>query len=649
MPRPYQPSKSPLSASSAALPRSPRSPRPQFLPVDPFNQSEAASSVYSGTPLVPEPTRSSRKQAPAKVSQKVKPRADADITEQRLQPQMQQVAPSFKPVSPQVGSSKRATAGQSTSKPQAKLRELKLKPLASNQNVRFVPEAASPLPARPVFPDQQTSYKAFTSQQDSPRTGRAGDAFVSSPYAKTPMSGKTMLSASPYAYSPQQHSPYSANVHEPYGPYGPYGPNGNGPYGPYDPQSAVDPYTQQHPYVQQQAAKGKGKKATVFSAAASPWLAQQDYGRLEDGEGDDEKEPKESKRKRCGVCWVNYRREHGKFTLILLGIAVGAAIIGVSIFLIITKAIFKHGKSAPTTTTSRTASLRENRRVSDLTLTSTSITSLMGNPNLHKVFPAMDYTGMNMQYPGCLSNPPTQDNVTLDIAVLSQLTPAIRLYNNDCGQTEMVMTAISRLNLNNTMKVWLGVHLENNATTNTRQMNEMYSLLETYPSTHFKGIIIGNQILSRRAMSAAALIATISSVRTRLSSMKLSLPVSTSEISSDWTPSLASAVDIVMPNTRPFTAGIAASSAAAWTLSQSQTIDPLTESSLEKKMIIGELGWPSSGGTSGKAISGVDGLNTFLNDWVCEAMHNSTQYFWFEAYDQPWAKRFNSGNDQWEE
>lgn len=52
----------------------------------------------------------------------------------------------------------------------------------------------------------------------------------------------------------------------------------------------------------------------------------------------------------------------------------------------------------------------------------------MDNDKLHKVFPGFDYTPLNVQHPYCIHDPPSQNNITRDVAVLSQLTNVIRLY-----------------------------------------------------------------------------------------------------------------------------------------------------------------------------------------------------------------------------
>ncbi len=48
----------------------------------------------------------------------------------------------------------------------------------------------------------------------------------------------------------------------------------------------------------------------------------------------------------------------------------------------------------------------------DLGINSPEIQALLNNPDLHKVFPGIDYTPVNTQYPDCLSNPPSQNNIT---------------------------------------------------------------------------------------------------------------------------------------------------------------------------------------------------------------------------------------------
>ena len=181
----------------------------------------------------------------------------------------------------------------------------------------------------------------------------------------------------------------------------------------------------------------------------------------------------------------------------------------------------------------------------DLNKDSAEIKKLMGNANLHKVFPGMDYTPFNAQYPACLADPPSQNNVTRDMAVLSQLTNTVRLYGTDCNQTDMVLHSIKQLGLTD-MKVWLGVWLDNNATTTNRGINAMYDILSRNGQDLFAGVIVGNEVLYRKDMTESQLGDILSSVKTNFTSLKYTLPVATSDLGDDWTANLAADVDVIM-------------------------------------------------------------------------------------------------------
>lgn len=298
-----------------------------------------------------------------------------------------------------------------------------------------------------------------------------------------------------------------------------------------------------------------------------------------------------------------------------------------------------------------------------LTKDSSEIKALMNNKNLHKVFPGMDYTPLGAQYPDCLTKPVSQNNVTKDVAVLSQLSHDIRLYGTDCNQTSMVLQAMTDLDVNQNMKLWMGVYLNGNDTTNKRQLDQLYSTLDD-PGTDrsvIAGVIVGNELLYEQTFPLDKLTQTMNDVKSELKKRSINVPVATSDLGDNWTKakSMVQVSDIIMSNIHPFFAGQPVDQAASWTYSFWSNNDlGLTANDPSKKQIISEVGWPSVGGndcgidpnsnknvkckspTEG-SVAGIDEMNKFMADFVCEANKNGTGYFWFEAFDEPWKVQFD--------
>ena len=149
---------------------------------------------------------------------------------------------------------------------------------------------------------------------------------------------------------------------------------------------------------------------------------------------------------------------------------------------------------------------------------------LKKDSSLQKIFTGMDYTPLNAQYPGCGS---IQQNVTADVAILSQLTSKVRLYGTDCDQATQVLDAIQDLKVD--LTVFIGVWVDNNSTTLNRQLAAMYDILTKYPADLIDGVAVGNEVLFRQDMTEAELISLIKEVRTNVTAMNLgkTIPICT--------------------------------------------------------------------------------------------------------------------------
>ena len=309
-----------------------------------------------------------------------------------------------------------------------------------------------------------------------------------------------------------------------------------------------------------------------------------------------------------------------------IGIIVGATIGGVI------------ASRKPSNTNSGGQSAAQDDGNGDLDANSAEIKKLLNNPDLHRVFPGIDYTPYNAQYPECLSNPPSQNNITRDMAVLSQLSNTIRLYGTDCNQTDMVLHSIKQLGLKD-MKVWPAIWLDNNATTNARGLNDMHAILERVGADPFAGVVIGNEVLYRKDLSMQQLTDIVSQFKANLTKLNVNLPIAIADLGDNWKPEMVQEVDVIMSNVHPYFAGVAVDQAPGWTWNFWQQHDVyLTAGNTTKKHVVSEVGWPSGGGnncgqaptcsTGQGSVAGIDEMNKFMEDYVCQSLKNGTDFFW---------------------
>ncbi|ORY06474.1 glycoside hydrolase [Basidiobolus meristosporus CBS 931.73] len=261
----------------------------------------------------------------------------------------------------------------------------------------------------------------------------------------------------------------------------------------------------------------------------------------------------------------------------------------------------------------------------------TSHNGITIDPNLHQSFWGINYTPLKSQYPGCGSK---QQDITDDIKVLSQLTSRLRLYGMDCNQADYTLQAIQDLKVN--MQVILTIWVDGNQTTYQRQYDQFFSVLQRFGPNQIYGVSVGNEAFFRKEISHQQLYSRISDVRQKIQGLGYHIPVTTSDLGSNYTPELIGQVDFSMANVHPYFAGTLVKDAANWTFSYFQENIARQSVAAGKDAIISEVGWATQGDPDQGAVASVPNLQTFLDTFLCQANQQKVKYFWFEAMDEPW-------------
>ncbi|WWC88321.1 uncharacterized protein L201_003229 [Kwoniella dendrophila CBS 6074] len=286
--------------------------------------------------------------------------------------------------------------------------------------------------------------------------------------------------------------------------------------------------------------------------------------------------------------------------------------------------------------------------------------------NLHNSFWGFAYTPQEALLPWCGAS---QTNVTRDIQLLSQVTTRLRLYGANCNQSALVLQAIQDTKVN--MTVWLGIYVDSNETAYDNQLTAVTDALKTYGTDHVSGVTVGNEYILNTAgtestTSSAYLAASktitdkITEVKAAIQGLSLSktLAVGTSDAGSVMSKSLGQGIDYFMANVHPWFGSVAIDDAAVWTYDFFQEFDvaPAALATNKPDVYIAETGWPTqsmnasesnSGAGGAKGEASVANLQTFLDTFVCQANANGTEYFYFEAFDEPWKVQFGGVEPYW--
>ncbi len=220
----------------------------------------------------------------------------------------------------------------------------------------------------------------------------------------------------------------------------------------------------------------------------------------------------------------------------------------------------------------------------------------------------------------------TEAEADEDLALLAPVTRAIRTYAAFEGPYD-----IAALARKHGLKVWQGLWLGGDRAKNKLEMDRAIELAHRYPET-IERVVVGNEVLLRRDLPPAELIADIDRVRSAVTQ-----PVAYADVSDFWEqfPEVAPHVDVVMIHLLPYWEDTPTGIDHA-VVYVGQVFRHFHALFPKSHITIGETGWPSRGRARRDAVPGRIAEARFLRGFMALSEAEKFDYNFIEAFDQTW-------------
>ena len=222
---------------------------------------------------------------------------------------------------------------------------------------------------------------------------------------------------------------------------------------------------------------------------------------------------------------------------------------------------------------------------------------------------------------------PSAAEVRSDLRLAATMTHQIRTYTVAGVQGE-----IPRLAHGLPLSITLGAWLDRHPLANEAEILRLIRIANASPNV--RAVMVGNETILRRDLTPEELIADLDQVKNAVH-----VPVSTAEPWHVWLqhPELAAAVDFITVHLLPYWEGLPIDEALQFTLEKLLEVQAAFPG---KRVVIGEIGWPSNGVTIGGAVASRINQAEFLRRFFRIAAREHFDYFVMEAFDQPWKTSF---------
>ncbi len=222
---------------------------------------------------------------------------------------------------------------------------------------------------------------------------------------------------------------------------------------------------------------------------------------------------------------------------------------------------------------------------------------------------------------------PTAAQIKSDLALAAQHTKNIRTYTVG-GNLGQIPALAEGMGLNVTVGAWLDRHPDANAA----EIANVVKVTNANPDV--KQVMVGNETILRADETVPELISQIKQMK-----RQVHVPVSTAEPWHVWLhhPELANSVDFITVHLLPYWEGVPEKIAVQDAMNR---LNAVHQAFPNKRIVIGEIGWPSDGIDIGAARASTVNQARFMRDFFNIAQQKHIDYFVMEAFDQPWKTSF---------
>ncbi|KAI0219359.1 hypothetical protein L0F63_000629 [Massospora cicadina] len=235
---------------------------------------------------------------------------------------------------------------------------------------------------------------------------------------------------------------------------------------------------------------------------------------------------------------------------------------------------------------------------------------------------------------GCLDSA----EIESELQAISKVTNRIRLYGCDCNQADKVLGLISKNGWGT--RVLIGIWTRGGKERFHAELNQTLEVMrDTSKSQLIDGIVVGNEDLFN-GVSESEVILNLIFVRNMLQKAGFGrFSVSTSEVFTLWTPSLAENSDVILSTIYPFYTQRTTNDTVAEVAVNSiyQLTRMLENLKSSKTLVVGETGYPKDGDAPVMFDNPTQTNQCiYLNSFRCHAAKLNLPYFFFEAKDGQW-------------